>query len=142
MTQKHARFLGYLLGQFGEVMIPLESVKVPPQFTEQQKKKKRKNGILTSILTAERSLLVLFCILSSSQERMRYEENISAIDFHCLAFLSAAVLKALKTWLLKKPLEDGTDESKATFAICVTMLTQHSNGTTLQLFQRRIRLSI
>lgn len=141
MTQKHARFLGYLLGQFGEVMIPLESVKVPPQFTEQQEKKK-KDGILTSILTVERSLLVLFCILSSSQERMRYEENISAIDFHCLAFLSAAVLKALKTWLLKKPLEDGTDESKATFAICVTMLTQHSNGTTLQLIQRRIRLSI
>lgn len=87
------------------------------------RKKKKKDGILTSILTVERSLLVLFCILSSSQERMRYEENISAIDFHCLAFLSAAVLKALKTWLLKKPLEDGTDESKATFAICVTMLT-------------------
>lgn len=37
---------------------------------------------------------------------MRYKENISAVDFHCLAFLSAAVPKELKTWLLKKPLED------------------------------------
>lgn len=54
-------------------MTPFESLKVAPQFTEEKREKTR--YINKSVLSVEMSLLTVYYIISSNQEKMCYHEN-------------------------------------------------------------------